>query len=65
MDWSNDLSFKHRISYDFQDEKFTAEGYNNTFKVEGTVYFSTKEKAEQAIEEVVKPFMKEHPDFVW
>lgn len=30
-----------------------------------TVYFSTKEAAEQAIDEVVKPFMKEHPEFVW
>lgn len=30
-----------------------------------TVYFSTKEAAEQAIDEVVKPFMKEYPDFVW
>lgn len=29
------------------------------------VCFSTKEAAEQAIEEVVKPFMKEHPEFVW
>ena len=65
LDWSNELSFKHRISYDCQNEKFTAEGYNNIFKAEGSVYFSTKEKAEQAIEEVVKPFMKEHPDFVW
>ncbi len=29
------------------------------------VYFSSKEDAEHAIEEVVEPFMKEHPDFVW
>lgn len=29
------------------------------------VYFSCEEGAEQAIEKVVKPFMKEHPDFVW
>ncbi len=29
------------------------------------VYFSSKEGAERAIEEVVKPFMKEHPEFVW
>lgn len=29
------------------------------------VYFSSKEAAEQAIKEVVEPFMKEHPDFVW
>lgn len=29
------------------------------------VYFSTREGADRAIKEVVKPFMKEHPDFVW
>lgn len=29
------------------------------------VYFSSEEGAERAIKEVVKPFMKEHPDFVW
>lgn len=29
------------------------------------VYFSTKEGADRAIKEVVEPFMKEHPDFVW
>ena len=29
------------------------------------VYFSSKDGAERAIEEVVKPFVKEHPEFVW
>ena len=29
------------------------------------VYFTTKEVAERAIVDVVKPFMKEHPEFVW
>lgn len=29
------------------------------------VYFSTEKAAERAIEEVVKPFVKEHPEFVW
>lgn len=29
------------------------------------VHFPSKEDAERAIKEVVKPFMKEHPDFVW
>lgn len=29
------------------------------------VCFSSKEGAVRAIKEVVKPFMKEHPDFVW
>lgn len=29
------------------------------------VYFSSEEATKRAIEEVVKPFVKEHPDFVW
>ena len=29
------------------------------------VYFSSEEGAKRAIKEVVEPFMKEHPDFVW
>lgn len=29
------------------------------------VYFSSEKAAERAIEEVVKPFVKEHPEFVW
>ena len=32
---------------------------------EYTVYFSTEEGASRAINEVVRPFMKEHPNFVW
>ena len=29
------------------------------------VYFSSEEGAERAIKEIVRPFMKEHPEFVW
>lgn len=29
------------------------------------VWFSSKKGAERAIKEVVEPFMKEHPEFVW
>ncbi len=29
------------------------------------VYFSSKEDAERSIKEVIEPFMKEHPEFVW
>ncbi len=32
---------------------------------ESTVYFSNMNIAEQAIENVVKPFIEEHPEFVW
>lgn len=31
----------------------------------GIVYFSSEEETERAIKEVVWPFMKEHPEFVW
>lgn len=34
-------------------------------KQQGTVYFKDEDTAEVAIEEVVKPFMAEHPEFVW
>lgn len=29
------------------------------------VYFSSEEGAERAIKEVIEPFIKEHPEFVW
>lgn len=35
------------------------------YKTLGVVYFSTEEVAIQAIKDVVEPFMKEHPEFVW
>lgn len=38
---------------------------NYLIKCEGIIYFSSYEIAEQALEKIVKPFMKEHPDFVW
>ena len=52
-----------RIYYDTDTDKFDID-VNDVFKYQG-VYFSTREGAECAIEEVVKPFIKEHPDFVW
>ena len=52
-----------RIYYDTDTDKFDID-VNDAFKYQG-VYFSTREGAERAIEEVVKPFMKEHPEFVW
>lgn len=34
-------------------------------KVQGVVYFKDEKTAQSAIEEVVKPFLAEHPEFVW
>lgn len=36
-----------------------------TYATCGDVYFRKKEVAEAAIEEVVKPFIAAHPEFVW
>ena len=35
------------------------------WKDNGTVYFATKQTAENAIHDVVKPFAEQHPDFKW
>lgn len=51
------------IYYDIACDKFCISS-NDTFKHQG-VYFSTRQCAERAIKEVVKPFIKEHPEFVW
>lgn len=51
------------IRYDHGDNGFDVT-WNDTFQ-HSNVYFSTMESAARAINEVVLPFMKEHPDFVW
>ena len=38
--------------------------YQDDYKTRD-VHFSSEEGAERAIEDVVKPFVKEHPEFVW
>lgn len=38
---------------------------NKGAKSLNSVYFPTKELARQAIDEIIVPFMEEHPDFVW
>ena len=38
--------------------------YQDDYKTRD-VHFSSEDAAERAIHEVVKPFMKEHPEFVW
>ena len=51
------------ISYHKLDDDFTIV-YMEAAK-ELSVYFSTEEGASRAINEVIRPFMKEHHDFVW
>lgn len=53
------------IFFDYLDSVFSIASVVIKYKNQGTVYFSKQEVAENAIEDVVKPFMEEHPEFVW
>ena len=59
-----DGSNKHwAVSYDYACGTFTTY-YQNAYGAQ-EVYFSSEDGVRSAIKEVVEPFMKEHPNFVW
>lgn len=64
-DWYCNSKQPYHISYDYSETVFTIATYTTIHKNQGTVYFSKQEVAENAIEDIVKPFMREHPEFVW
>lgn len=51
------------IYYNPDNFKYCIAGFDS-YKFD-CVWFSSEDAAKRAIEEVVKPFIKEHPDFVW
>ena len=51
------------IGYDEENSTFVT-GWHKIYKMQ-EVYFSFAYGAKRAIKEVIEPFMKEHPDFVW
>lgn len=59
----DDETMHYSIYYDSVDNSFDISPIIQMKYCE--VYFSSEEGAEKAIEKVVKPFMKEHLDFVW
>lgn len=63
-DWDKDGENLHYYVYfDTEDGYFEIEADN--YERSQNIYFSKAEVARQAIEDVIKPFMKEHPEFVW
>lgn len=67
IDWypvSDHCIDKYRIFYDNKIQQFDI-AINDVSKTQGTVYFHTIEIAKRAIVEIILPFMKEHPEFVW
>ena len=63
-DWTDPNSKKFLITKSIDKDKFYID-WNHTIKHGSSVYFTDGKVAKQAIEDVVKPFMKEHPEFVW
>lgn len=59
----NKTNWHYYIDYNTEGGRFYADA-TGTFK-HHDVWFCSKESAERAIEEVVEPFMKEHPEFEW
>lgn len=61
---SQNLQAHYYIYLDTQNSVLYV-SYNDAYHVEGVVYFEEEYIAENAITEVVKPFMAAHPEFVW
>lgn len=62
IDWWNSTTRKYRIAYN-RGEFGIMHSWSNVNV--GCVHFTSREIAENAIKEIVKPFMKDHPEFKW
>lgn len=63
IDWSDSSTSKYRIAYDHTLNKIC--NILNYDIQTNCVYFYSAEIANRAIDEIILPFMKEHPEFVW
>ncbi len=59
----NKTNCHYYISYNIDEQRFYAD-VTGSFK-HNDVWFCSRKSAKRAIQEVVEPFMKEHPEFVW
>lgn len=65
VEWDCNSKQHYYIFFDYSDKVFSIATGISIYKNEGSVYFSKQEVAENAIEDIVKPFMEEHPEFIW
>lgn len=61
----NGYGHKHWHIEMYADNREFDVDYFENIKYCADIFFPTRKSAEDAIENIVKPFMKEHPDFVW
>ena len=60
----NKSEFKYRIYFDELQKRLVVSD-NKHIHFEGSIYFYTEKIAQRAIDEIILPFMDEHPDFIW
>lgn len=74
LKFAYDNGFEDTAEWDYHNHHYTVyyDKESNCFCIDDRyvskyfgVYFATQEGASRAIEDVVEPFMKEHPEFVW
>lgn len=66
LPWSADGEDPHWcISIVLRDPESAEPDWVYHVKTPGVIYFKDRETTQSAIEEVVKPFLAEHPEFVW
>ena len=63
IDWNTENDCKFFICYNHYKKQYDTD-FNNIYNHLCT-YFYSEEIAKRAIDEIVLPFMKEHPEFVW
>ena len=62
-EWDNDHNRHYYIYFDYKFNKFMVT--STTLYKNFCVYFSNEKVAEQAIEDIIKPFVKRYTDFTW
>lgn len=63
IDWSNKFQGKYKIYQNKINKKFYVESNYETKS--NAIYFYSLKIANRVIKEIIEPFMKEHPEFVW
>jgi hypothetical protein len=63
INWNDINVDKYRIYFDHNRKEYYIG--ENQYVEEFSIYFKTRETAERAIKEIIKPFLEEHPKFIY
>lgn len=63
LNWNDYGTLKYCIYYNHRQACFSVDWHSSYQSCD--IYFHTKEIAQQAIKEIIKPFIAEHPEFKW